>query len=882
MTDKQGEQKDILGKDEIPPDTQINSEHHENIENEVNENNQNRIINQNQSNEEQLQGGEEEQVQVGEDMQREEQMQGEEEDNMQEAEDQEQAEEEAQIQEGGDQVQDNDEQVQEGGEEVQDNDEQAQEGGEEVQDNDEQIQEGGEQADVGQQANLEGRQYQFVQNGQLYQVDQNGQMYRINQEMQAEEMQHLQQLQQLQNQEMLKGEQYQYQNNLTEGRQIAQPIYQSIQQNQAIQGMQGYGQNQIMQGYGQNQIMQGYEQNQIMQGYQQNQIMQGMQGYQQNQRIQYYQNQSFEPNQDNAYSNENAANYQYRNEQQIVKTQQSRGKKQVGQESKQKMRESKGMRKEPKDSNPKIHLAANKAEHKNILRNLSNTKIYNNSTQKFSFVINSNDKQTLKPSQSILFKNLNEINKLELKEKIADFVEIPRKDYDNYEGKEIIVINDGMDTGEYKFIGEQTTLQEKYPKEKGTITQEEINQEIGRRYKIRKQKKVSYEIIDKFYTVTDVRTKTIKKIDNNTSKKNEFYSTLETNIKNANISNNKKNDNLKMKSNFESNYQGVGSARYYQSGDNVEGNYNLNKGNAKSVYYQSGGNAEENYYQSRGNAKGVYYQSGANPEAQYYQSGNTKGIYYQSGGKNEGNYFQSGGGSSRGIYSHGSGKGGYYHNSENIISDYYQNKGSNYKSDNNYSEFRKEVPMIRNNSNFNYINSILSIPTDNYSKYLLEQINKIRTEPQSFIGVIEDAKANIKKDRYGRLIYDGKMKIALGQGEAAFNDAIKFLKKLDPMEALEYSSLLTVVPPKNQEEIKDKEDLNKKIEEMIKDGTDIKSYWRDVIKDPEISFLLMIVDDNGTKSGKRRRDILDPYMKYIGISSAEINKSFACYITLSS
>ena len=865
MTNKQGEQKDILEKDEIPPDTQINSEHHENIENEDNENNQNRIINQNQSNEEQMQGEEEDQIQVGEDMQKEEQMQGGEEENNQEAEDQEQAEEEDQIQEEGDEVQDNDEQVEEGGEEVQDNNEQVQEGEEEVQDNYEQIQEV-EQADVGQQPNLEGTQYQVLQNGQLYQVDQNDQIYRINQRMYEEEMK---QLQQLQNQERLKGEQvYQYQNMIRERGQIVQPI----QQNQTIQGMQEYQQNQIMQGYEPNQIMQGYEQNQIMQGYPQSQIMQGMQGYQQNQRTQYYQNQSFEPNQENAYSNENDANYP------------SKRKKKIEQESKQKKRESKGIRKEPKDSNPKIHLRANKVEHKNILRNLSNTKIYNNSSQKFSFVINSNDKQTLKPSQSILFKNLNEINKIELKEKIADFVEIPRKDYDNYEGKEIIIINDGMDTGEYKFIGEQTTLQEKYPKEKGKITQEEINQEIGRRKKIRKQKKVTYEIIDKFYTVTDVRTKTIKKIDNNTSKKNEFYSTLETNIKNANISDNKKNDNLKMKNNFENNCQGVGSAKNYQSGDNIEGNYNLNKGNAKSVYYQSGGNAEENYYQSRGNSKGIYYQGGAN-EAQFYQSGgNAKGFYYQSGGKNEGNYYQSGGGSSRGIFSYGSGKGGYYHNSENIISDYYQNKGSNYKNDNNgnYSEFRKEVPMFRNNSNFNYINSILSIPTDNYSKYLLEQINKIRTDPQSFIGVIEDAKANIKKDRYGRLIYDGKMKIALGQGEAAFNDAIKFLKKLDPMDALEYSSLLTVVPPQNQEEIKDKEDLNKKIEEMIKDGTDIKSYWRDVIKDPEISFLLMIVDDNGTKSGKRRRDILDPYMKYIGISSAEINKNFVCYITLSS
>ena len=69
---------------------------------------------------------------------------------------------------------------------------------------------------------------------------------------------------------------------------------------------------------------------------------------------------------------------------------------------------------------------------------------------------------------------------------------------------------------------------------------------------------------------------------------------------------------------------------------------------------------------------------------------------------------------------------------------------------------------------------------------------------------------------------------------------------------------------------------------MVNSGINIKSFWRDVINDPEISFLLMIVDDNGPKSGMRRKDILNPEMKYIGISSVEINKSFVCYITLSS
>ena len=86
--------------------------------------------------------------------------------------------------------------------------------------------------------------------------------------------------------------------------------------------------------------------------------------------------------------------------------------------------------------------------------------------------------------------------------------------------------------------------------------------------------------------------------------------------------------------------------------------------------------------------------------------------------------------------------------------------------------------------------------------------------------------------------------------------------------------------PKTENEIKFKDYMVYKVENMINKGIIIKSFWRDIIRDPELSLLLMIVDDTGDKSGLRRRDLLDPNMKYIGINSIEINGSFACYITL--
>ena len=180
-------------------------------------------------------------------------------------------------------------------------------------------------------------------------------------------------------------------------------------------------------------------------------------------------------------------------------------------------------------------------------------------------------------------------------------------------------------------------------------------------------------------------------------------------------------------------------------------------------------------------------------------------------------------------------------------------------------------------------NSELSLePNDNYSKYIFDQINKIRTDPQSFIGIIDDSKANIVKNKNGLFAYDGKVKIALFEGESAFDEAIEDLQNTEPMGKLEFCPLITAQLPRNEKEIKDKNYLKTQVKEMIDGGINVKCYWRDLIKDPETSFLLTIVDDNGSRKGRKRRDILNPKMKYIGISSVQISNKFACYVTLSS
>ena len=197
-------------------------------------------------------------------------------------------------------------------------------------------------------------------------------------------------------------------------------------------------------------------------------------------------------------------------------------------------------------------------------------------------------------------------------------------------------------------------------------------------------------------------------------------------------------------------------------------------------------------------------------------------------------------------------------------------KKTKYHTNSNRRKTNKIKKLIKNEE-----------PPDEFSKYILEHINKIRENPKSFIENIEKSKLNIAKNKNNKLIYKDKIKVALSEGLPAFEEAISILKNCKSMNKLIYDSGLVVKLPQNEEDIQNKSYFKKEIKKMIDEGKPIQAYWRDIIKDPEISFLLMIVDDTGLKAGMKRKDILDPSKKYIGISSTSIGKHFVCFMTFS-
>lgn len=199
------------------------------------------------------------------------------------------------------------------------------------------------------------------------------------------------------------------------------------------------------------------------------------------------------------------------------------------------------------------------------------------------------------------------------------------------------------------------------------------------------------------------------------------------------------------------------------------------------------------------------------------------------------------------------------------------------EDNNNKEEPQKEEPQIES------INK--ELPKDDFSLYLFEKINEIRKNPPSFIPLIEQSIKNIvmEKDKKGtdRLIYKGKVKVALSKGESAFRDVIDILSKTSPMKELEFKEDLCVELPETEEDIKSKEFLKGKIELIRQKGINVDSFWKDIVKEKETSFLLITVDDTGKKSGTKRGDILNTEYKYIGITSTFINKAFAAYFVFS-
>ena len=202
----------------------------------------------------------------------------------------------------------------------------------------------------------------------------------------------------------------------------------------------------------------------------------------------------------------------------------------------------------------------------------------------------------------------------------------------------------------------------------------------------------------------------------------------------------------------------------------------------------------------------------------------------------------------------------------------------NEKENSNENEYQENEPKkIKQDKNNKYLD---------YPEKMLNLINIIRSDPASYADIIEDSIQNIteEQDRNDesktRIIYKKKVKVALNRGEIAFKDAADELRNMEPLPPLELKDDICVPLPEEEAEIKDSSYLREQVK-VLREKTNIDVFFKDLIKIPEVSALLMIVDDSEKNPGKKRQAVLNKDFKYIGISSKFIGKTFIAYFAFS-
>ena len=192
-----------------------------------------------------------------------------------------------------------------------------------------------------------------------------------------------------------------------------------------------------------------------------------------------------------------------------------------------------------------------------------------------------------------------------------------------------------------------------------------------------------------------------------------------------------------------------------------------------------------------------------------------------------------------------------------------------------------ENEIIENNDEYN------GDPNDKYYNYpekIVELINLIRSDPVKYADTIENSIQNITEEpdkddpSIQRLIYKKKIKVALTKGEPIFHEAIEYLRTLSPLSPLELVQEKCIPLPDTEEELNDPTFLKNQVK-ILRQKTKIDIFFKDLIKIPEVSGLLMIVDDVNKNPGKKRRALLNKDLKYIGVSSKFIGRTFVAYFS---
>jgi len=223
-----------------------------------------------------------------------------------------------------------------------------------------------------------------------------------------------------------------------------------------------------------------------------------------------------------------------------------------------------------------------------------------------------------------------------------------------------------------------------------------------------------------------------------------------------------------------------------------------------------------------------------------------------------------------------------FNNQENIN----QEENQSSQNTNNFNQAPMPYNSDENAQYENQNNFDQNLKYSDYPEKIVELINNIREDPVGYADIIEDSIKYIveeedKNDPSNvRLIFKKKVKVALTRGIPAFQEAAEYLRTLNPLPPLEFTQEKCIPLPDNVDELKDPTFLREQVRQ-IREQTEVDVFFKDLIKIPEVSGLLMIVDDTNKNAGKKRMALLNKDLKYVGVTSKFIGKTFIAYFAFS-
>ena len=169
--------------------------------------------------------------------------------------------------------------------------------------------------------------------------------------------------------------------------------------------------------------------------------------------------------------------------------------------------------------------------------------------------------------------------------------------------------------------------------------------------------------------------------------------------------------------------------------------------------------------------------------------------------------------------------------------------------------------------------------TNRFNFRALDLINKIRRDPPAYADtILENMKYIVNENN--KIKKKKKVKVLLNKGEEAFKSAAEILKQTNPMEDLIKKNEIAIPLPLTEDEINDNTLLVNQVNNL-RQNYNINVYFKNLIKNPEIAVLLLIVDDSKNKPGAKRNALLNPKFRKIGINSKFIGTTFVSLFSFS-